>query len=83
MSDVLRIELTDEQKVALEPCFEAVRDACRNGIGSAIGAQIYGDAMVVKVFSGPAGKALSSALRGDWNLSASSADERLGRAKGE
>lgn len=74
---MLMIELTEEQKEQLAPLFEAVRNGNRAGVKSAIGAQIWMDGMVVKLFDGDQGSALSSALGGDWSNEHCSAEDRM------
>ena len=74
---MLKIELTEEQKTLLEPLFQAVRDANATGSIAAIGAQIWTDGMVVKLFDQEKGKSLSAALGGDFNRMHISADDRL------
>ncbi len=74
---MLKIELTEEQITLLEPLFQAVRDANKAGKVLAIGAQIWPDGMVVKLFDDEKGKALSSALGGNYNRRHFSADDRM------
>lgn len=74
---MLKIELTEEQKALLEPLFQAVRDANAAGSTVAIGAQIWQDGMVVRLFDEREGKALSIALGGDYNRIHVSAGDRL------
>ena len=74
---MLKIELTEEQKALLEPLFQAVRVANKEGGVLAIGAQIWPDGMVVKLFDQEKGKALSSALGGNYNRRHFSSDDRM------
>ncbi|PKO45742.1 MAG: hypothetical protein CVU31_11645 [Betaproteobacteria bacterium HGW-Betaproteobacteria-4] len=66
-NEMLKIELTEEQKALLEPLFQAVRDANAAGSTAAIGAQIWPDGMVVRLFDERKGKALSAVLGGNYN----------------
>jgi len=74
---MLKIELTEEQKALLEPLFQAVRDANASGSTAAIGAQIWLDGMVVRLFDERKGKALSTVLGGDYSQIHVSAGSRL------
>lgn len=74
---MLKIELTEAQKELLEPLFQAVRDANKTGSVAAIGAQIWPDGMVVKLFDQDKGEALSSALGGIYTRMHLSADDRM------
>jgi len=74
---MLKIELTEEQKTLLEPLFQAVRDANADGSTAAIGAQIWPDGMVVRLFDERKGKALSAVLGGNYNKRHFSADGRI------
>lgn len=76
-NEMLKIELTKEQKYLLEPLFQAVRDANEAGLTAAIGAQIWPDGMVVRLFDQEKGKAISTALGGDYNRMHVSAGDRL------
>lgn len=75
---MLKIELNDEQKAQLEPYFQAVRDGNQGGKITAIGAQIWPDGMVVRLFDQEKGEALAKALGGDIGRMHVSADDRLG-----
>lgn len=77
---MLKIELTEEQKELLEPLFQAVRDANAGGSTSAIGAQIWPDGMVVRLFNDRNGKVLSAALGGDYERVHVSAAARIGES---
>lgn len=74
---MLKIELTDAQKDLLEPMFQAVREANKKGSLASIGAQIWPDGMVVKLFDQDKGAALSSALGGNCHRIHYSADDRI------
>ena len=74
---MLKIELTEEQKAILAPLFQAVRDANVSGSTAAIGAQIWPDGMVVRLFDERKGKALSIVLGGNYNRMHVSAGDRL------
>lgn len=71
---MLKIPLTKEQIALLTPLFNAVR---KSDGRIAIGAQIWPDGMIVKAFTGDAGRALSEALKGDWNVTHYSAADRI------
>ena len=75
---MLKIELTDEQREQLAPYFQAVIDGKKEGKSTAIGAQIWPDGMVVKLFDNEKGKALSKALGGDFSKVHVSAGSRIG-----
>lgn len=74
---MLKIELTEEQKALLLPLFQAVCDANAAGMTASIGAQIWPDGMVVRLFDERKGKALSTALGGDYNRMHVSAGDRM------
>lgn len=74
---MLKIELTKKQKQLLEPFFKAVRDGNKEGKPATIGAQVWPDGMVVRLFDEEKSKALSSALGGNYNKMHFSADDRI------
>jgi hypothetical protein len=80
---MIKIELTEEQKELLEPFFQSVRDANFIGSSAAIGAQIWPDGMVVKLFLAEKVRALSVALGGDCDRCHSSAEGRIDTHKTE
>jgi hypothetical protein len=57
-----RIELTDEQALALDPLFEKVREASREGRSCAIVAQVFPDGLVANYITGGKIDALAVAL---------------------
>ena len=63
---MIKIELTVAQKKQLEPLFEAARAADVAGSPGAIGAQIWPDGMCVMFLDEEKGRALSTALGGNF-----------------
>lgn len=74
---MLNIKLTDEQVAILKPYFKAVSDGNKKGESHYIGAQIWPDGMVVRLFNAEAGAALSAALGGDPERIHLSASDRV------
>ena len=74
---MVHIDLTASQLAQLEPLFEAVREANRRDGAAAIGAQIYMDAMVCRVFVDEKYKALATALGGNTESFHYCAEDRL------
>lgn len=66
---MIHIPLTEEQLVALEPLFEAVRHGNRNGEESLIYAQVFKDGMVVDRVAKPSTP--------KWGITYTSAAERM------
>jgi hypothetical protein len=77
--DIILISLTDAQKAELETFFTAVRKANAVGdVAPSIGAQIYEDGMVVRLFNAEQATALRVALGGKrQGPTAASAKERM------
>lgn len=65
---MLKIELTEEQKILLKSYFEAIYHANQIGVGAAIAGQVWEDGLVVKLVSGESGRTLSAALGGSGRL---------------
>jgi hypothetical protein len=80
---MLKITLTSEQKEQLEPLFAKVREANHRDELVCIGAQIWPDGMVVRVFREDQGRALAAALGGDFDRHHYSAAERFARFESE
>lgn len=77
------VTLTDEQRRQLEPFFNAVRAGNSVGAAFSIGAQIWPDGMVVKLFAGEQAKALAASLGSDATARSASADARMAKGARE
>ncbi len=74
---IKKISLTQEQLDELLPFFGAVIAANDRGETAAIGAQIYEDGMIVKLFENERGEALATALGSNWGVGWASAEDRM------
>lgn len=74
---MIRIELTEEQKLALQGLFSAVRKA--NGMGgiASIVAQVWEDGFVAKVLHNEQATSLARALGGSLNSTEHSSAGRM------
>lgn len=62
MTKYIKIDLTDDQREALEPLFECSREQNAAGKYGSIVAQVYPDAMVVSALSPEKAKTIRDAL---------------------
>ena len=66
---MIHVPLTEEQLIALEPLFEAVRNGNKKGEKSLIDAQVFTDGLVVGRVTKP--------KRPKWGITYSSAAQRM------
>lgn len=76
-TEKLKLKLNADQLVRLMPYFNAVIKANENGKKAAIGAQIWPDGIVVKLFEGEKAAALADALGGSFDEQVSSAAQMM------
>ncbi len=74
---MLKIDLSEEQKQQLGPLFRAVEEGNKRGIACAIGAQIWPDGIVVRIFDGEKLEVLARALGAKEGVIHDSAEDRI------